>query len=340
MFTSDGTLQRPGFNIKVDLVRCPIPTGLATTAVVSTSASLTWNTTTASAYDVYFNTTGVLPNGFITPTNTNINTNTLNLSGLNSGQTYFVWVRSNCGSSPDNYSPWSASINFSTFDCSAFLIPTNPSATAQSLCVGASATALTVAATGGTGYTYQWYSNVANSNSGGTLLNTATNDSYIPSTSATGTLYYYCDITSVTPACTKTSTVSGAVEVTAVPVAPTATANTPTTSSFTANWNTVSGATGYFLDVATDLGFTSFVTNYNNRFVGSVLTFSVTGLTPGATYFCRVRAFNSCGASVDELTRLLGLALYNDLYLFHLIFGFFKVGFDLRNGLFQKFRCL
>ncbi len=37
-----------------------------------------------------------------------------------------------------------------------------------------------------------------------------------------------------------------------------------TATSFTANWQGLPGATGYFLDVATDPSFTNFVAGYNN----------------------------------------------------------------------------
>ena len=61
------------------------------------------------------------------------------------------------------------------------IITTNPTST-QSLCVGATiASSLTVSYSGGTGTAaYQWYSNTANSNVGGTLITGATSSSYTP----------------------------------------------------------------------------------------------------------------------------------------------------------------
>jgi large repetitive protein len=72
-------------------------------------------------------------------------------------------------------------------------ITTHPNSSA--VCKDGVATPLTVTYTNGTGTgTYQWYSNSTNSNFGGTLINGATTDTYIPSTSTIGTTYYYCVI--------------------------------------------------------------------------------------------------------------------------------------------------
>ena len=64
-------------------------------------------------------------------------------------------------------------------------------------------------------------------------------------------------------------------------------------NSFAANWNTVSGATNYYLDVATNSSFTEFVSGYDNKVVGNVTTYKVEGLNPITTYYYRVRATSS-----------------------------------------------
>lgn len=65
----------------------------------------------------------------------------------------------------------------------------------QTLCQGAAPTNLTLSATGGIGtYSYQWFSSVSNSNTGGILITGETNNSYTPSTTNVGTRYYYCVI--------------------------------------------------------------------------------------------------------------------------------------------------
>ena len=66
-------------------------------------------------------------------------------------------------------------------------------------------------------------------------------------------------------------------------------------NSFTANWAPAAGALTYHLDVATDLAFSSYVTGYNDRDAGIDTSFGVTGLTPSADYYYRVRGVNGAG---------------------------------------------
>lgn len=77
--------------------------------------------------------------------------------------------------------------------------------------------------------------------------------------------------------------------------------NANCTDTFNANWTASSGAVNYFLDVATDPAFTNFVTGFNNRNVGNVTTYVVTGVPPGNVYY-RVSKQSSCGTSAYSNT--------------------------------------
>ncbi len=86
------------------------------------------------------------------------------------------------------------------------------------------------------------------------------------------------------------------------PPAPGATAATNyTCTSFNANWDPVSGAVNYFIDVSTDVSFsTNFI--YNNLNVGNVLTYNITGLTIGIDYYYRVRVYDGNNTSSNSNT--------------------------------------
>lgn len=76
-----------------------------------------------------------------------------------------------------------------------------------------------------------------------------------------------------------------------IPIAPVAlAASNVQIRQFNANWEMVSGADHYLIDLSTDSSFTSLVEPYNAYDVGNVTTFSVQNLSPGTTYLYRVRA--------------------------------------------------
>ena len=85
-----------------------------------------------------------------------------------------------------------------------------------------------------------------------------------------------------------------------VPVATDATLIIDTVAQ--ANWLASSFADGYYLDVATDSLFTSFVSGYENLDVGDVLSYSVTGLSGETDYYYRLRAYNDVGTSDNSNT--------------------------------------
>ena len=72
----------------------------------------------------------------------------------------------------------------------------------------------------------------------------------------------------------------------------------PTRSTFMATWPSVTGATGYLLDVSTSSSFDSFVDGYHDLDVGDATGRVVTGLTRGTTYYYRVHAY---GAATNVL---------------------------------------
>jgi len=88
-------------------------------------------------------------------------------------------------------------------------------------------------------------------------------------------------------------------DVLSVPPAPISSAATSSSvGGFTANWAASSGATGYYLDVATDSGFATFLSGYNGKDVGAVTSYFVAGtFSGGATLYYRVRAYNANGPS-------------------------------------------
>ncbi|WP_194097451.1 hypothetical protein, partial [Flavobacterium proteolyticum] len=91
--------------------------------------------------------------------------------------------------------------------CSNPVILTQPLAT-QTVCVNSVPSNLIVTASG-TSLTYQWYSNTINSNTGGTIIGSATSATYTPSTLVSGTFHYYCVINS--SSCTTSSLVATVV---------------------------------------------------------------------------------------------------------------------------------
>ena len=70
------------------------------------------------------------------------------------------------------------------------------------------------------------------------------------------------------------------------------------TSRMTIAWNASTdnvAVAGYRLDMSTDIGFTTFVSTYQNRDVGNVTSFRVTNLARRTEYFFRVRAYDATG---------------------------------------------
>ncbi|MGV9012157.1 MAG: M43 family zinc metalloprotease [Flavobacteriales bacterium] len=86
---------------------CATPTGLSTSTITSSTASITWNAVSgATSYDVQFRTTG---SG--SWTSGNVSGNSASLTGLTATTAYEWQVRSNCANGTSN---WSGSATFTT----------------------------------------------------------------------------------------------------------------------------------------------------------------------------------------------------------------------------------
>ena len=271
------------------------PNATAATNIQQTSFDANWDTSTGA--DGYYLDVAT-DNGFTSFVtgydNLNVgNVTTYNVTGLSSNTDYYYRVRAfNTGGTSGN----SNVISLTTLVDP----PPAPNATAATNIQQTSFDANWDAATGADGY----YLDVATDNSftsfvtGYDNLNVGNVTTYNVSGLSANTDYYYRVRAFNTGG---TSGNSNVISLTTLPNAPSAPNATSATNvqqtSFDANWDVATGADGYYLDVATDNGFTSFVSGYDNLNVGNVTTYSVSGLSANTDYYYRVRAFNTGGTS-------------------------------------------
>ncbi|WP_290839089.1 GEVED domain-containing protein [Flavobacterium sp.] len=111
---------------------CKQPSGVATTAVSATSATLTWTAPTpapAGGYAYYLATSATPPVNGTTPTGTtSAGTTVVTLNGLNGNTNYCFWVRGNCNGG--DYSAWSVAYCFTTPVLPPYCFPTSTLGTA------------------------------------------------------------------------------------------------------------------------------------------------------------------------------------------------------------------
>lgn len=183
--TSTAGMPPAGFTYTWTPPTCFAPT-LTTGSSTPNSVTVNWAAPTPmpASYDVYYNTTNIAPTGTTTPTQNNITGTSATINSLSNTTTYYVWVRSNCGSG--NYSEWSALPISVTTLCQP---PNILSTTGATICPGATAT---LHATADAGATVKWYDAATNGNLVGTgnsfttpVLSSTTN--YYASASNSGT---------------------------------------------------------------------------------------------------------------------------------------------------------
>ncbi|MCI9844387.1 T9SS sorting signal type C domain-containing protein [Flavobacterium pectinovorum] len=165
------------------------------------------------------------------------------------------------------------------------------------ICSGTSVTFTATPTNPGNAPTYQWRVNGSN---------VGTNSSV--STFTTTTLVNNDVVTVVmtsnaSPCLTGSPATSNSVTMTVNPLpgTPTIAAGANATcSSFVANWTAAANATGYYLDVSRVDNFSAILPAYDNLNIGLVSSYTVTGLDKKTTYYYRLRAYNSCGTSVNS----------------------------------------
>ena len=163
-------------------------------------------------------------------------------------------------------------------------------------------TTLSLNATGGSGtFSYQWFVNTTNSNTGGTAIPSATAASYLPPSNVVGTFYYYCLISQTVTNC---NVVSNPAQIIII-ASPTFTTQPLITQTI------CSGGTTSVLNVTTaggsgNISYQWYSTTTNNNSGGTLIPGATTSsytptntnaLLPNTTYYYCVVSYGSGGCS-------------------------------------------
>lgn len=320
-FVATTSSNTPDIDFHIDdfiveiLPSCLPPTALTTTAIGATTATFSWTAPSLApaSYDIYYGVGSVatplaVPTALTVATTTSA-TNTLSVSSLNTNTSYQYYVRSACGGSDGN-STWAGPYTFLTACTAPSTQPTalnltlitattlSGSFTAASpvpsgyLVVRSLSPSLSANPIDATTYT------AGNALGGGTVVQSGTSLTFTQTGLTANNQYYYFVFSFNNTSCSSgpkylvtSPLTANSITCLATPTSSVATGVTP--NSFVANWVSVTGATGYILDVATNSGFTAFVPGYNALALGAVTSHSISGLASNITYYYRVRATNS-----------------------------------------------
>ncbi len=269
-----------------------IPTADPASNITATSFTANWSSVSgALSYELDISTTNTFNNYVSGYQGLPVPTNIQNVTGLSSGTTYYYRVRSVSSGGISGNS------NISTVS----IIPPAPVGNGATETNNSSFNANWTNANGATGYRFDLSTSITFSSMVSGYNNRAVSETNLLVTGLSPNINYYYRIRAENSG--GTSVNSNSVSALTAPAVPATSAPTNyATTSFTANWATVTGATGYRLDVSTSSNFTSFVSGFNNLLV-TTNSRSVTGLAAGNTYFYRVRSVNAGGSSLYSDTR-------------------------------------
>jgi hypothetical protein len=268
---------------------------------VATVSTLTWNSVSgATEYEVQIGTgasvTTASLDGVMTGT-------TYGINGVNRNTTYY-WRVNAIGAGGN--SAWSSIRSF-TSDTTGYVVPPLPVLLNQpyegSTGVSVSPTFSWSSSSGALSYRVQASTDPTFAT---TAYDASTSSTSITGSGLAGYTLYWWRVAAINDGGTVWTSLNyfttGAGGGGSAPSAPTATsASSIGSNAFVANWNSSSGATSYSLDVATDNGFTSYVSGYNGLTVSNTYQ-AVTGLSASTTYYYRVRAANGYGTSGNSNT--------------------------------------
>ena len=271
---------------------CPDVTGISTTNITQSSATLNW---TASAGVDHFvirgNVLGLPPS--VSLTINNGNQTSFNATGLSSGTGFYWQIRAYCDAAGNTSSNWSDVDTFTTSSC------TSPAPISTTNITTEGATLNWTAAPDA--HHYEIRGNVSGLPPSVSLtINNPNQSSFVVTGLPPGTDFYWQIITYCNNSETQSSSWSANDEFSTfecIEPASTSTSNI-TFSSATLNWTSVSGATGY--EIRGGLSGGGFVSLTINN--GSSTSFNATGLSPLTSYDWQIRTL--CGADHSSWTAL------------------------------------
>ena len=121
-------------DIEIKEKPCEAPNALTSSALTSTSATISWSQASllpSSGYEYYLSTSSATPSASPgTEVDVAAGVYTVNLTGLSAATQYYFWVRSDCGGG--EVSAWTGSGTFTTVSCTG---PTTPASNFQKVAI-------------------------------------------------------------------------------------------------------------------------------------------------------------------------------------------------------------